>query len=217
MSSILWIGGLVTCNTTIALTCWNFLIGNQSRNKLFLNILWYRKSTSLKKYYSKCHKFQTCMFEKCKPTLDNEYQKEVEKTDQLGFGKFLGIINPAKMSEHLCFYETKTGQLSTNIFVKSGPIILGKQRTCRSTYKTENWQISDQWIWHMKKPKFTNKSLMKIEMSIVWWRAWWFKHSLMAWCLMHANGSWRMAHGSMPMAHVRGGRASPLAIKLSSY
>ena len=47
------------------------------------------------------------------------------------------------------------------MFVKCRPRALGTQGTSLSMYKTESWQISDQEIWNMKKPRFTNNSLVK--------------------------------------------------------
>ena len=43
-------------------------------------------------------------------------------------------------------------------FANCRPIIWGWQGTCLSDDKTEKCSLWDRWAWHMRKPKFTNKS-----------------------------------------------------------
>ena len=53
----------------------------------------------------------------------------------------------------------QSGGLSRYNLVSSRQISHGKQGTHLSGYKTESCSVLDQQIWHMKKPRFTNKSL----------------------------------------------------------
>ena len=66
------------------------------------------------------------------------------------------VVTPRRFR---CFYKSRTcGKLSTNNLVNFREIIWGNQGAFLSVYETGSWQIPGQWIWHMKRSRFTNKS-----------------------------------------------------------
>ena len=70
-----------------------------------------------------------------------------------------------QVEETLWFYKKKCGTLSTNNLANFQLIIQRNQGRFLSVCKTESCSVSDQWMWHMKKPKVTDKSLNKMAQS----------------------------------------------------